>query len=272
MTLEIKNTATVHGNSIIGSFIPDSLPPTIRFQSLMSSGAKNALSERYRALLNRLRAAEARFDRPSESVQLVAVSKTYPADDVRAVAELGQLHFGENQLQDAMQKIPVLADLGLTWHFIGPVQSNKCKDVARHFDWVHSVDRFKIADRLSQHRPQDSLPLNLLIQVNIQSEATKAGVAPDALTELAEAVSSLSHVTLRGLMAIPAPETDIHRQREVFQQLRVLLERTNRTLNMKMDCLSMGMTDDMEAAIAEGATHVRIGTAIFGARQKPLAA
>ena len=238
----------------------------------MSSGAKNALSERYRALLNRLRAAEARFDRPSESVQLVAVSKTYPADDVRAVAELGQLHFGENQLQDAMQKIPVLADLGLTWHFIGPVQSNKCKDVARHFDWVHSVDRFKIADRLSQHRPQDSLPLNLLIQVNIQSEATKAGVAPDALTELAEAVSSLSHVTLRGLMAIPAPETDIHLQREVFQQLRVLLERTNRTLNMKMDCLSMGMTDDMEAAIAEGATHVRIGTAIFGARQKPLAA
>jgi len=144
----------------------------------MSSGAKNALSERYRTLLNRLRAAEARFDRPSESVQLVAVSKTYPADDVRAVAELGQLHFGENQLQDAMQKIPVLADLGLTWHFIGPVQSNKCKDVARHFDWVHSVDRFKIADRLSQHRPQDSSPLNLLIQVNIQSEATKAGVAP----------------------------------------------------------------------------------------------
>lgn len=238
----------------------------------MSPGAKDALAERYRALVQRLRTAEDNFSKAPGSVQLVAVSKTYPAEDVRAVAEFGQQHFGENQLQDAMQKIPNLEDLGLTWHFIGPVQSNKCRDVALYFDWVHSVDRLKIANRLSQLRPADTPPINLLIQVNLQNEPTKAGVAPETVSELAKTISALPNTKLRGLMAIPSPETDLDRQRQVFRMLRELLDDTNRALDLEMDCLSMGMTDDMEAAVAEGATHVRIGTAIFGARQKPLVA
>jgi pyridoxal phosphate enzyme (YggS family) len=238
----------------------------------MSPGAKDALTERYRALVQQLRTAEDNFGKAPGSVQLVAVSKTYPTEDVRAVAELGQQHFGENQLQDAMQKIPRLDDLGLTWHFIGPVQSNKCRDVALYFDWVHSVDRLRIANRLSQLRPVDAPPINLLIQVNLQNEPTKAGVVPEAVSELAKTISSLPNTKLRGLMAIPRPETDLDRQRQVFRMLRELLDETNRALDLEMDCLSMGMTDDMEAAVAEGATHVRIGTAIFGAREKPLVA
>ena len=262
--------ASNHTNSIIGHYISDRLRPFFaELLPLMSPEAKKALTERYQILLERLRSAEYHFDKASESVQLIAVSKTYPADHVRAVAELGQLHFGENQLQDAMRKIPVLANLGLIWHFIGPIQSNKCRDVARYFHWVHSVDRFKIADRLSQLRPAGSQPLNVLLQVNIQDEATKAGVAPEGIAKSAEAVASRTNIRLRGLMAIPAPETGMDRQREVFRYMRHLLHQTNHTLGLQMDCLSMGMTDDMEAAVAEGATHVRIGTAIFGPRQTP---
>jgi len=235
----------------------------------MAPEAKDALAKRYQALLQRLRAAERAFGKAPGSVQLIAVSKTYPAEDVRALAELGQQHFGENQLQDAIQKIPHLHDLDLTWHFIGPVQSNKCRDVALHFDWVHSVDRLKIANRLSQLRPADTPPINLLIQVNLQNEPTKAGIAPGAVSELAKTISGLRNTKLRGLMAIPSREADLDRQRQVFLMLRELLDETNRALDLEMDCLSMGMTDDLEAAVAEGATHVRVGTAIFGPRQKP---
>ena len=234
----------------------------------MSSEAKNALKERYQALVQRLREAEHRFGRAPGSVSLVAVSKTYPAEDVRVISELGQKDFGENQVQDALGKIPVLRDCDCVWHFIGPIQSNKCKDVARHFDWAHSVDRLKIAERLSSLRAGQPAPLNILIQVNLQNESTKAGIPPDQVPEFARVVNAFSNLRLRGLMAIPAPETNFEKQRLVFARLRESLDETNALLGLRLDCLSMGMTDDLEAAIAEGATHVRIGTAIFGPRQK----
>jgi hypothetical protein len=178
------------------------------------------------------------------------------------------MDFGENQLQDALSKMEHLSDLKFTWHFVGPIQSNKCRDIAYHFDWVHSVDRLKIARRLSELRPTGADPLNILLQVNLQNEVTKSGVSVDAVSDLAGAVKQLSNIHLRGLMAIPAPEKDFARQRAVFASLRELSEAINQEQKTAMDCLSMGMTDDMEAAIAEGATHVRVGTAIFGPRQK----
>ena len=231
--------------------------------------AQNDLVIRYRVLMERLRTAERHRDRPQSSVNLVAVSKTYPAVDIRIIANEGQCDFGENQLQDAMGKIPALKDLGCTWHFIGPIQSNKCRDVAYHFDWVHSVDRLKIARRLSELRPKSASPLNILLQVNLQNEATKSGVRTSEVANLANAVKNLPNICLRGLMTIPLPEKDLERQRAVFAKLRKLKETVNRDQEINMDCLSMGMTDDLEAAIAEGATHVRIGTAIFGPRKQP---
>ncbi len=230
---------------------------------------QNNLVIRYRTLMDRLRAAERRFDRPQNNVNLVAVSKTYPAADIRLIANNGQRAFGENQLQDAMGKISALTDLDCTWHFIGPIQSNKCRDIAHHFDWVHSVDRLKIARRLSELRPKSVNPLNILLQVNLQNEATKSGVCTDEVANLANAVKDLPNICLRGLMTIPAPEKDFKRQRAVFAELRKLKEAINRDQKTNMDCLSMGMTDDLEAAIAEGATHIRIGTAIFGPRKQP---
>ena len=200
---------------------------------------------------------------------LVAVSKTYPADNIRTVATQGQRDFGENQIQDAMTKIPVLEDLSCSWHFIGPIQSNKCRDIALHFDWVHSVDRAKVARRLSDLRPANTKPINIFIQINLQNEATKSGVLPEELGALVDEVKNLPNLNLCGLMAIPAPETLFDRQRATFATLRELLQTTNREHQTNMDCLSMGMTDDLEAAVAEGATHVRVGTAIFGPRQKP---
>lgn len=234
----------------------------------MLTATNHLLQERYKALLQRLREAERKFGRQEDSVTLVAVSKTYPAGDVRTVAEMGQQDFGENQVQDALRKIPTLRDCGCVWHFIGPIQSNKCKDVAQYFDWAHSVDRVKIAERLSTLRAGKPTPLNILIQVNLQNESTKAGISPDQIPEFAQTVGSLPNLRLRGLMAIPAPEPDFQKQRVVFSRLRESLEHTNAQLGLRLDCLSMGMTDDLEAAIAEGATHVRIGTAIFGPRQK----
>ena len=197
---------------------------------------------------------------------LVAVSKTYPADHIRTVATQGQRDFGENQIQDAMTKIPILEDLGCSWHFIGPIQSNKCRDIAFHFDWVHSIDRTKIAKRLSNLRPVDAEPVNIFVQINLQNEATKSGVLPKELGALVDEVKNLPNLNLRGLMAIPAPEALFDRQRTTFATLRELLQETNREHQTNMDCLSMGMTDDLEAAVAEGATHVRVGTAIFGPR------
>jgi len=233
----------------------------------MMNAAEIGLIDRYQRLTERLRQAESHYGRAEGSVSLVAVSKTYPADHVRMVATQGQRDFGENQIQDAMTKIPVLEDVGCAWHFIGPIQSNKCRDVAFHFDWVHSIDRTKIAKRLSDLRPADSEPINIFIQVNLQNESTKSGVLPDELGVLVNDVKNLPNLKLRGLMAIPVPETIFDRQRATFAELRERLQAINREYRTNMDCLSMGMTDDLEAAVAEGATHVRVGTAIFGPRQ-----
>ena len=235
----------------------------------MVNAAEKDLIDRYQRLTERLRQAESHYGRAEGSVCLIAVSKTYPADHVRTVAAQGQRDFGENQIQDAMTKIPVLEDLGCSWHFIGPIQSNKCRDIAFHFDWVHSIDRAKIAKRLSDLHPADANPINIFIQVNLQNEATKSGVLPEELGALVDDVKNLPDLSLRGLMAIPAPEILFDRQRVTFAKLRELLQATNREHQTNMDCLSMGMTDDLEAAVAEGATHVRVGTAIFGPRQKP---
>ena len=234
----------------------------------MPDSTDNTLIDSYRHVVASIKTAETQYDRPSGSVSLVAVSKTYPVEDIRAVAEMGQRHFGENQIQDAMGKIPLLTDLDCIWHFIGSIQSNKCRDIAHHFDWVHSVDRLKVAQRLSSLRSEDKQPLNITLQINLQNEASKAGIPPESVMELAREISQLPKITLRGLMAIPAPETNFAEQRAVFRQLRNLMETINQRLDLALDCLSMGMTNDLEAAIAEGATHVRIGTAIFGPRRK----
>jgi len=226
------------------------------------------LIDRYQLLIERLRQAEHLHGRAEGSVCLVAVSKTYPAEDIRTIATQGQNDFGENQIQDALTKIPVLKELDCVWHFIGPIQSNKCRDIALNFDWVHSIERAKIARRLSDLRPRDAGPMNILIQVNSQNEATKSGVSPDSIGDLIGEIKDLPNLQLRGLMVIPAPERAIDRQRAVFAELRVLLEKINLEHKTDMDCLSMGMTGDMEAAVAEGATHVRIGTAIFGPRKR----
>jgi hypothetical protein len=236
----------------------------------MPSETELALIDRYQTLAERLRRAEHQFGRPEGSVCLVAVSKTYPADAVRTVAAQGQSDFGENQIQDALTKIPVLKDVDCVWHFIGPIQGNKCRDIALHFDWVHSIERAKVARRLSDLRPSDADPINILIQVNLQNETTKSGVSPDTIGGLIGEIKDLPNLQLRGLMAIPAPEKAFDRQRVVFADLRRLLEQINRKHKTDMDCLSMGMTDDLEAAIAEGSTHVRIGTAIFGPRKRPI--
>jgi len=224
------------------------------------------LATRYSQVCSAVGAAGKRFSRPDGSVTLVAVSKTRSADEVRAVASLGQRDFGENQVQEAVDKIRLLADIALSWHFIGAIQSNKCRDIAANFDWVHSIDRFKIARRLSQMRPQSRGPLNLFLQVNLQEEQTKSGVTANNLEDLANSVLTLPHIRLCGLMAIPKPVTDFDAQRRVFRRLFELQDHL-RSKGLPLDCLSMGMTDDMDAAIAEGATHVRIGTAIFGSRQ-----
>ena len=234
----------------------------------MSNETELGLIDRYQALTERLRQAEHQHGRAEGSVCLVAVSKTYPAEDIRTIAAQGQNDFGENQIQDALTKIPVLRETGCTWHFIGPIQSNKCRDIALNFDWVHSIERAKIARRLSDLRPSDAEPINSLIQVNLQNESTKSGVSTDAIDKLIGEVKDLPNLKLRGLMAIPTPEKAFDRQRAVFADLRELLEKINREHQTNMDCLSMGMTDDMEAAVAEGATHVRIGTAIFGPRKR----
>ena len=234
----------------------------------MHDPADNTLINRYRNLVTRIKTAESQYDRASGSVSLVAVSKTYPAEDIRAVAGMGQRHFGENQIQDAMAKIPLLTDLDCIWHFIGSIQSNKCRDIAHHFDWVHSVDRLKVAQRLSSLRSEDNPPLNITLQINLQNEASKAGVTPESVMELVQETTQLPNIALRGLMAIPAPEPNFSEQRAVFRQLRNLMENINQRLDLTLDCLSMGMTNDLEAAVAEGATHVRVGTAIFGPRRK----
>lgn len=213
-------------------------------------------------------AARAAGREPSE-IALLAVSKAFPAEAVIAAARAGQRRFGENYVQEAVEKIAqvrdMAPDLALEWHFIGPIQGNKTRAIAERFDWVHSVDRLKIAQRLSQQRPADRPPLAVLIQVNVSGEASKSGIAPAEASTLAHAVAGLPRLRLRGLMAIPEPEQDAARQRMPFARLRELLEGLQRE-GLAVDTLSMGMSADLEAAIAEGATIVRVGTAIFGER------
>ncbi|MBQ0943222.1 YggS family pyridoxal phosphate-dependent enzyme [Ideonella sp. 4Y16] len=218
----------------------------------------------------RIEAACTLAHRPAGSVTLLAVSKTCPPDAVRAALAAGQRAFGENYVQEALDKIAALADrrADLEWHLIGPLQSNKTRPVAEAFDWVHSVDRLKIAQRLSEQRPDHLPPLQLCLQVNVSGEASKSGVAPDELPALAQAVAALPRVRLRGLMAIPEPEDDPVRQRAPHALLRSLRDGL-RTQGLDLDTLSMGMSADLEAAVQEGATMVRIGTAIFGARARP---
>ena len=215
---------------------------------------------------NRVTVLERRYQRPADGVRVLAVSKTKPPQAVRAAAEVGQREFGENHVQDALTKLDALADLDLVWHFIGPIQSNKTRVVATRFDWVHSIDRAKIARRLNEQRPGRLPPLNVCIQVNVSGEDSKSGVGPAEVHDLAHVVSNLPRLKLRGLMTLPRPCDDLDSQRRPFAELRRLLEALN-TEGFALDTLSMGMTNDMEAAIAEGATIIRIGTAIFGARE-----
>jgi pyridoxal phosphate enzyme (YggS family) len=206
-------------------------------------------------------------DRPPSSISLMAVSKTFAAADVRAAHEHGQRVFGESYLQEALPKIEALGELRaeLEWHFIGPLQSNKTRPVAEHFDWVHSVDRLKIAERLSAQRPESLAPLNVCIQVNISGEASKSGLAPDEVAAVAHGIAGLPRLRLRGLMAIPEPAATLDAQRVPHRRLHALFDAL-RDDGLALDTLSIGMSADLEAAVLEGATIVRIGTAVFGER------
>lgn len=210
----------------------------------------------------RIRAAAQASGRDLQGLGLLAVSKMQPASAIRDAHACGLDDFGENYLQEALAKQAELADLPLTWHFIGPIQSNKTRSIAENFAWVHSVDRLKIAERLSAQRPPGLPPLNICLQVNVSGETSKSGCSPAELPALALAISQLPGLRLRGLMAIPEPTTDTAEQHAAFARLRALRD----SLGLPLDTLSMGMSEDLEAAIAEGASWVRIGSAIFGAR------
>ncbi len=232
----------------------------------MSSNIAQHLDE----VRQRIAATAVSAGRDASSVRLLAVSKTFPAGDVRAAFNAGQRAFGENYVQESVAKIAELGDLRgeIEWHFIGPLQSNKTKAVAENFDWVHSIDRLKIAERLSDQRAEDAAPLNVCLQVNVSGEASKSGVAPEEALALARAVAALPRLRLRGLMAIPEPAATLDEQRAPHRCLRELLDAL-RADGLELDTLSMGMSADLEAAVLEGATLVRIGTAIFGARADP---
>jgi len=224
-------------------------------------------------LASALQSVRARIDRAARAagrdgseIQLLAVSKTWPAPRLREAWQAGQRAFGENYAQEGVQKIGQLSDLTIEWHFIGPVQSNKTRALAENFAWVHSVDREKIAERLSAARPPELPPLNVCLQVNVSGEATKGGVAPADACALARAVARLPHMRLRGLMTLPQPEHDQEAQRKWFRMLREIRDRVAAE-GIALDTLSMGMSDDLEAAILEGATIVRVGTAVFGPRR-----
>ncbi|MDZ3994247.1 YggS family pyridoxal phosphate-dependent enzyme [Pseudomonas sp. Teo4] len=222
----------------------------------------STIADNLSALASRIESAARAAGRDPASVHLLAVSKTKPASAIREIHAAGVRDVGENYLQEALAKQDELRDLPLIWHFIGPIQSNKTKAIAEHFDWVHSVDRLKIAQRLSEQRPAGLPPLNICLQVNVSGEDSKSGCAPGDLPALAKAVAALPNLRLRGLMAIPEPTEDRAAQEAAFASLRQLQE----GLGLDCDTLSMGMSHDLEAAIAQGATWVRIGTALFGAR------
>ena len=225
----------------------------------------STISEGLQAITTRISAAATAAGRALEDIQLVAVSKTFPPEDIRAAFACGQRAFGESYVQEALEKINDLNDLPLEWHFIGPIQSNKTRAIAETFQWVHSVDRLRVAQRLSDARPALLPPLQVCLQVNISGEASKSGVAAAEVALLAEQVSHLSNVRLRGLMTVPRPTDDQEAQRAAFRSMRELLD-SLRARGIALDTLSMGMSDDLEAAIQEGATIIRVGRAIFGER------
>ena len=232
--------------------------------------AKSDIATRYQTLLHRISEQEQRWQRAPSSVLLLAVSKTHPPERVREAYAAGARHFGENYVQEALEKIQALANPqshtpDVVWHFIGPIQSNKTRDIAASFHWVHSVDRLRIAQRLHDQRPAQLPPLNVCVQVNLSAEASKSGVSLEEADALCEVINSLPRLRMRGLMAIPAPETRFEHQRAAFRPLRELFERLQKRFPA-MDTLSIGMSDDYRAAIAEGSTIIRIGTAIFGQR------
>ena len=226
------------------------------------------IGERRGEVLARIEAAARAAGRDPSAVSLLAVSKTWPAAAVREAAAAGQRAFGENYVQEGVDKVEALHDLGLEWHFIGPLQSNKTRPVANAFDWVHCIDRIKIAERLSMQRDVHLPALNVCIQVNVSGEDSKSGVAPDEVAALAQAVAALPRLRLRGLMCIPEPTEDLELLRSRFAVLRRLRDELA-AAGLALDTLSMGMSHDIEPAIAEGATIVRVGTAIFGERIKP---
>lgn len=228
-----------------------------------------SIADNIGGVTRRIQKATKAANRPSESVRLLAVSKRKPPEDIRAAANAGQLSFGENYVQEALEKMATLADLrDLEWHFIGPIQSNKTRDIAAHFDWVHSVDRLKIARRLSDQRPEGKPPLNVCLQINVDNEDTKSGATLESVPQLADDVLQLPGIRLRGLMAIPDPDQPEASLRESFRALATALAslREAHPDATGLDTLSMGMSGDLEMAIEEGATIVRIGTALFGAR------
>jgi len=227
--------------------------------------APQFLPERLKSVLARIETAARGAGRDPASIRLLAVSKQQPAAMIAAAAAAGQREFGENYVQEAVAKIEALGDAGLTWHFIGQLQGNKTRDVAERFQWVHTLDRERIAARLAAQRPHYAGPLDVLLQVKLDAEPGKGGVEPEALSRLAEIVGGLPRLRLRGLMCIPEPAADEASQRRPFQQLRKLLEELN-SHGHGLDTLSMGMSADLEAAVAEGATIVRVGTAVFGPR------
>lgn len=221
------------------------------------------MTENLKCIKQQICEAEYTCGRTPNSVTLLAVSKTQSPDKIRDAFAAGQHAFGENYYQEALNKIRSLSDLAIEWHFIGPIQSNKTRGIAEHFNWVHSVDRFKIAKRLSEQRPAHLAPLNICIQINIGNEASKAGVSPAELNDLLSAINALANINVRGLMTIPMPGKTLSEQRQTFRAMHDLLK----SVNIPLDTLSMGMSDDFQAAIAEGSTIVRIGSAIFGRRE-----
>lgn len=231
----------------------------------MRHASQNTIAENIQAIRSDIADAENKYDRAPGSVHLLAVSKTRPIEDIHAAFAENQSDFGENYLQDALSKISAITETSIEWHFIGSIQSNKTRQVAENFNWVHTIDRLKIAQRLSEQRPSELKPLNLCIQVNTSGENSKSGVTIEDSLNLAKQISSLENVRLRGLMTIPASSNDFEQQRQPFRLLRELKDEIC-AHGIELDTLSMGMSNDMEAAIAEGSTIVRIGTAIFGAR------
>ncbi len=234
----------------------------------LASPLVSPLAHPLSAVRQRIAQAAAAAGRDPHSVTLLAVSKTFPAEDIARAAALGQTAFGENYVQEAVDKMAALRPdwPALQWHFIGPLQSNKTRDVAEHFDWVHSIDRLKLAQRLSDQRPAQRAPLQVCIQVNVDGETTKSGVRPEDASALAAAVAGLPRLRLRGLMCIPEPRADAAAQRAPFARLRELRDAIATEHGLTLDTLSMGMSADLEAAVLEGATIVRVGSAIFGVR------